>query len=120
MTTVPYINIPIDNQVVSIDTIVLWYDGKYPMSGLYEKDCYRYLHWNNLVNAPVTNVMGYTEFIEYAKEYETVSWKIVYLSNTKGESRDVFLWALLMNNKAGVRGEELTWEEILELYKGKS
>ncbi len=78
----------------------------------------RFLHWNDEIQAPVSNIMSRDEYIEYEKYYlQDINLSFVYPESTDLDRLEIFR-QLIKDNKAGRHGKTITWEEIKELYSG--
>ena len=77
----------------------------------------RFLHWNDEIQAPVSNIMSRDEYIEYQKyNLLGINLSFVYPESTDLGRLEIFN-QVIKDNKAGRHGETITWEEIKELYK---
>ena len=72
-----------------------------------------YLLWSLDLGAPVGNFMTQSESNEFIIELGISLDPF----NVSGWSQPTNILKIIAGNKAGVNGETITWNEILELYK---
>lgn len=72
-----------------------------------------YLEWSSVVDAPITKGMTRNEFIEWFKTEYGEQYVQEWLNN---ENNFADIENFLKYNSAGENDEELTKEEIFELY----
>jgi hypothetical protein len=67
--------------------------------------------WKKDIKAPISNILDGEGVVAFMKEYGVRA-----LSNVRCE--DFRFNILISNNQAGPNKEHISWEQIIELYKG--